>query len=272
MKGELSSDLRGPVAVGVLEAFSDAPMGDALSARAGTSWYKHLPVEVVGEAEARGHGSVGPLDDLSRLDQQPEPGDDRQPFLDLALGQLERGCHRRRRELGARDARRLEQVAVLRSERGEPSLDERAKRSRDARGERLERNGEAHTAVHRDRALRQPRLDEAGHEQGIAAGALREQAREPVGQLVRPQASRENVLRGVDGERRQRQLMAEPGEGEPIDERRNGMASRAGLLGTVRAQDEEAGCLGAPRDHRQQVDRRVIRRVEVLEDDDERVA
>ena len=131
---------------------------------------EHLLVEVVGECEAGGHGPVGPLDDLSRLDQQPEPGDDGEPFLDLALGQLERSGHCRRRELGARDARRLEQVAILRSERGEPPLDERAKRSRDARGERLERNGEAYAAVHGDRALRQPRLDEAGHEQGIAAG------------------------------------------------------------------------------------------------------
>ena len=64
--------------------------------------------------------------------------------------------------------------------------------------------------------------------------------------------------------------MAEPGKGEPIDERRHGMASRARLLGAVRTQHEKTGCLGPPRDQCQQVDRRVIRRVEILEDDDER--
>ena len=149
---------------------------DRLSTGGRQASVEHLLVEGVVEAELRGHGTVGPLGEVS-LDQQPGvPRQSRTKVGDLLRPEVRPllagpGQHGRRRELHAHGGGDLEQLTIGRGQLVELLFDELT----DAVGdpETVEPLLAARLAADlgQQSAVDQV-VDHGRHEQGVAVGVL----------------------------------------------------------------------------------------------------
>jgi hypothetical protein len=231
---------------------------------------EHAPVDRVTEAVARGDLAAGRALDAATLEQIARD-QALAALLDDERVRVEGHGERRHRELLADHARCREHPLLVGGAARHVLLDERAQARRDLAAKPVERAVDApRTGVAGELVALEPIVDDVCHEQRVAGGALVQQR----GQLARKAVPRK-ALREVRADRRlgqrlQRQLRALAASEQLARERRERVPLRDEIAGTVGAEHQQA-CVAAPaRERRDQVDRRAVAPVQVLEDQHQR--
>jgi hypothetical protein len=262
--GELAGAVCRASTVRLFLARADTPV--QLAPRAGWDPFVHdVPVERVHEPEPASRGAVGPAGDPARDQEVLPPRQRRALHLDGIERPREGGRDGRGRELGPGDARRLQHVLIVLGERVELALDHLSHV-----GRRLDRQPAGRrpppTVAHKHTALDEV-VDHVHHEERIALRA----AMDGPGDCARPRRLRaleppRDVFTHLDlVQERQADLLTLTVQPQLLHDRPQRMVVRERAGRTIGPDDEEARTLGPPGERREQLERRVIAPVQVLE-------
>ncbi|MEW6268572.1 MAG: hypothetical protein AB1689_04655, partial [Thermodesulfobacteriota bacterium] len=218
------------------------------------------------EAVARQRRAVGQRAHRRRREQRALPRELVARPLDRRGRHLERVGDHRRGEVAADEARRLEHELPVRVEPLHLLLDEPAdRRGHDARDVAERTREPPAIAVVDDGRRREQLVDEAHQEERVAVAAAVDDGRELRRERV-PREARVEVRRDVArGEVPERDLLARRAGAQLAHHAPQRVLARRGVDRTVAAEHQQPRRVGAAREHRDEIERRVVAPVQVLE-------
>jgi hypothetical protein len=242
-----------------------------LSSTPGHRRRKYLAIQRVPEGEAPGDRAVGPCGDSRAAQKRTDAGEAVAPLLCFPRAAIRPDGGDGGRELDPTEARRLEQLAVLRVQAVELLFDHRPQTLRD--GGQLGAKPLAHhpTLVSLDdRSACEQVIDEGHQEERVAAGPLAEEPCHLVREAAPCEAALQVLRHGVDPEIVERDLATTAARQQSLRDCPQRMVRENQLDGAIGREHKEPSRLRPHGDERQQIHRRRIAPVEIFEHEDER--